>query len=131
MIADLEYVGDFTAFSTFASAYPYLVEYADHEQAKRSFTDIVTHEINNKDYYSESPEEIRQYAESMGELAFYFDVDIEEDLKYLENCAYEKEQEMSMPDDEDSTTEYSNSSGEVHIDDIDALFTSLIETSKS
>lgn len=67
----------------------------------------------------------------MGELAFYFDVDIEEDLKYLENCAYEKEQEMSMPDDEDSTTEYSNSSGEVHIDDIDALFTSLIETSKS
>ena len=66
----------------------------------------------------------------LGNLATHFDVDVDAELEYLETSATEKEQEMPMSLDEDEPMGYSRTGSQARADDIDALFTSLIDATQ-
>jgi hypothetical protein len=131
LMDDLSSVNDFDAFATFTTNYPTHVNEAEYEQVKKCFAGVIEDEINNMMSTFESSEEIRGYADYLREVAIYFGEDVSGDLQYLEERASDLEQEAKEQNDDDPYVEYPSAISQAHIDDIDALFVTLIDNPQS
>ncbi len=125
LLSDMDSTNHHVAFAEFASAYGDRVSEADRERARDLFIECIDEEVDSMINEFDSPEEIRGFADYLKDAAAFYKIDVTSQLDYLSMAASELEQRIEEGEEEDINAEYPRSTGRDHINDIDALFSTL------
>jgi hypothetical protein len=125
LLSDMDSTNHHVAFADFANAYRELVSEADRERARDLFIECIDDEVDSIINEFNSPEEIRGFADSLKGAAAFHKIDVTSQVDYLIMAASELEQRIEDGEKEDIDAEYPRTTGLGHINDIDALFSTL------